>query len=87
MVIGTRKTNSGVHPGAILQNTNRKPRRTRKQIEEDKARAAELAKAAKEEATAKYQSALTRVAELRAAVEMDEQDIHAHTLRPDLRVG
>jgi hypothetical protein len=84
MVIGTRKINSNVHPGAILQS-NQKPRRNKKQIEEDKARAAGLAKAAEEEAAAKYQSALACVAELRVAVEMDEQDIQAHTLRPDLR--
>ena len=83
MVLGTRKMNSNVHPGAILQS-NRKPRRTRKQVEEDKVRAAELAKATEEKAAAEYQSALTRVAELRKAVEMNEQDIRAHTLRPDL---
>ena len=65
--------------------TNRKPRRTKKQIEDDRARAEAVAKAAEEEATAKYQSALTRVAELRAGVEADEQDIQVHTLRPDLR--
>jgi hypothetical protein len=57
MVIGTRKTNSNVHPGAILQN-NRKPRHTRKQIEEDKTRAVASVIAAEEEAAAKYQSTL-----------------------------
>lgn len=84
MVIGTRKTNTSVHPGAILQNTNRKPRRTRKQIDEDKARAAASTVVAQKEAAAKQQYALTRIAELQAAVESDENDIRAHTLRPDL---
>jgi hypothetical protein len=86
MVIGTRKKNSSVHPGAILQN-NYKLRRTKKQIEEDKAQAAASAKAAEEEAAAKYKSTLARIAELRAAVESDEQEVRAHTLRPDLCHG
>jgi hypothetical protein len=86
MVIGTRKSNSSVHPGAILQNTNRKPRRNRKQIDEDKARAAVSTAVAEEEAAAKHQYALTRIAELQAAVNLDEDDVRAHTLRPDLRV-
>jgi hypothetical protein len=86
MVIGTRKANVNVHPGAILQN-DRQPRRTRKQIEEDKAVAAAKAMAKEEEAAAKYRSVLDRVAELGKAVEKDEQGIQAHTLRPDLGTG
>jgi hypothetical protein len=84
MVIGTRKTNSNVHPGAVLQN-NRKPRRSKKQIEEDKAREAASTAAAEVDAAAKHQSTLARIAELRAIVESDERDVQAHTLRPDLR--
>jgi hypothetical protein len=83
MAIGTRKTNATVHPGAILQ-TNRQPRRTRGQIEEDKARAAATAIVAEEKAAAKYQSVLDRIAELEAAVEREEQGVKVHTLRPDL---
>jgi hypothetical protein len=86
MVISTRKTNSSTHPGAILQN-NRAPRRSREQIEEDKARAAAKAIAAEEEAAAKYQSVLKRIAELKATAENDEHSIQAHTLRPDLGVS
>ena len=85
MVIGTRKTNSSVHPGAILQNP-RKPRRSKKQMEEDKARKAALTAAAEVDTATKYQSTLARIAELQAIVENNEQDVRAHTLRPDLRV-
>ena len=83
MAIGTCKTNATVHPGAILQ-TNRQPRHTRGQIEEDKARAAATAIVAEEKAAAKYQSVLDCIAELEAAVEREEQGVKVHTLRPNL---
>ena len=86
MVIGTRKSNANAHPGAILQS-NRQPRRTRKQIEEDEAQAAAMAIAAKEKAAAMYQAALDHIAELRAEAERDEQWVQAHALRPDLAAG
>ena len=86
MVIGTCKTNSDVHPGEILQNSC-KPRRTRKQIEEDKAQAAASASMAEQEVAVKYQSTLAHIAELQGAVETNEHDVWANTLRPDLRGG
>ena len=86
MVIGTRKKNTNVHPGAILQS-NRQPRRTRKEMEEAKAHTAAKAIAAEEEAAAKYQSVLKRIAELEAMSRNEEDDIQAHSLRPDLGAG
>ena len=83
MVIGTRKKNASVHSGAVLQN-NRQPRRTREQIEEDRAREVANAIAAEAEAAAKHQAVLERIAELKALAEKDEHGIQAHTLRPDL---
>jgi hypothetical protein len=85
-MVGTCKTNFSVHPGAILQN-NCKPRHTKQQIEKDKAEAAALAIMAEKDAAAKYQSVRTRIAELQVAVEMEEQEVSANTLRPDLREG
>ena len=86
MVISTRKTNADIHPGAILQS-NRQPRRTRKQIEEDEAKAAAMAIAAEAKTAAKYQAMLERIAELKAEVEKDEQRVQEFVLRPDLAAG
>jgi hypothetical protein len=86
MVIGTRKTNANAHPGRILLGSQL-PRRTRKQIEEDKARKDAEAMAASEDAKAKHDAIVMRIAQLEAEQGQQEDNIQRHSQRPDQSYG
>jgi hypothetical protein len=80
MPIRTRKSNAGVHPGRIVLG-NQRPRRTRQQIEEDDARkkAATIARREEEEGRNRH------IAEVEDAIELNEEQVRIHAIRPDLR--
>lgn len=84
MVIGTRKSNAAKHPGRLLTDIKQQ-RRTRTQIEEDEARRKAAAVAAEEDAKAKHQAIVTRVADIEDSMERDEEVIRAYSNRPDFR--
>jgi len=73
------KSNVTAHPGHIVLE-NRTLRRTKKQIQIDKARAkrAAIAERDAEEACNKC------IAEVEDGIEMNEEDMHTHANRPDL---
>jgi hypothetical protein len=83
MVIGTRKSNANAHPGRILLGSQQ-PRRTRKQIEEDKACQEAEAMAAREEELMKHNAVVARIAQLEEDEEEYEERIRSHSQRPDL---
>jgi hypothetical protein len=82
MVIGTRKSNASAHPGLILLG-NQPPRRTKKEIEDDKARKKAQAMAASKDAKAKHDAIVMRIAQLEAEQGQQEDDIQRHSQRPD----
>ena len=82
MPITTRKSNANVHPGRIVLGNQKQPRRSRKQIEEDAARAKAAAVARAEEEVVCNR----RIAEVEDAIELNEEQVRIHTNRPDLQV-
>lgn len=83
MPVTTRKSNANVHPGDIVRNAQQK-KRTKKEIEDEKAKAKADSIAAREEAARKNHAVILNIARLKASVEREEGAIRAHTNRPDL---
>jgi hypothetical protein len=83
-MVDTCKSNATKHPGMLVVDA-RQQRRTRKQMEEDKAHTKAVATAAKDQASAERRAIITQVADIMDSVERDEEAILAHTNRPDLR--
>ena len=82
-MVATRKSNAQVHPGQILLN-NQQPWRTRKQIEEDEARANTAATAKKNQAAEQGRQRLAHLAQLDEMLEKDDATLRQHSTRPDL---
>ncbi len=83
MPVTTRKTNAEVHPGRVLIESQQ-PRRTKKQIEEDDARASAAAQDREVKATAKLRAVAECIAYLEDMVALAEMDSQTHAQRPDL---
>jgi hypothetical protein len=82
-MVATRKSNAQAHPGQILLN-NQQTRRTRKQIEEDEARANAASTAKKNQAAEQRRQRLANLAQLDEVLEKDDATLHQHSTRPDL---
>jgi hypothetical protein len=83
MPVTTRKANATAHPGHIVLSSQT-TRRSRQQIESDRAQAKAAAKAAKVQANVKHHAVLTRIAELEDELEEEDTTMHLHSARPDL---
>ena len=83
-MVDTRKSNATKHPGMLVAEAKQQ-RWTRKQMEKDKARTKAAAIAAKEQASAEHRAIITQVADIMDSVARVEEEIQAHTNRPDLR--
>ena len=80
MTVATRRSNANAHPGQVVLD-NRPKRRTKKQVQEAKARA----RAAKDQEEARRVELPGRIARLEDEIETEEQARHEHSMRPDLR--
>jgi len=80
MPMSTRKSNANAHPGRVVLESQT-VRRTTKEIQEDKACKAEAAIAQREE----EESRNKHIAEVEDAIERNEDQLHTHANRPDLR--
>ncbi len=83
MPVTTHKTNAEVHPGHVLIESQQ-PRHTKKQIEEDDARASTAAQDREVKATAKLCTVAKCIAYLEDMVALAEMDSQTHAQRPDL---
>jgi len=84
--MATRTKNAHTHPGRVVLDAQQK-RRTRNQIEEDEASARSTAIALQEDAAAKKQAVMARIADLEESVEQEERMVQKYRNRPDLRQG
>jgi len=82
MVVDTRKSNATKHPGNLLM-ASKQQRQTKAQIEKDETRTKAAAIAAKEDAIAKHQAILKRVADIEESIGRDKEAIRAYANRPD----
>ena len=80
----TRRSNANAHPGDVVRKAQRN-RRTKKEMEEDKAKAKAKSIAAKQEAAAKHHAVISTIAALKSSVEREEEAIRANGNRPDFR--
>ena len=80
MTVTTRRSNAKSHPGQVVLD-NQQKRRTKKQVQEAKARA----RAAKDQEEARRRELPGRIAQLEDEIETEEQARHEHSMRPDLR--
>lgn len=79
----TRGSNANAHPGNIVRKAQRS-RRTKKEIEEDNARAKAKSIAARQEAATKHHAVISTIAALKSSVERKEEAIQANGNRPDI---
>lgn len=86
MVVDTRKSNATKHPGKLLESGKQK-RRTRTQVEEDKARTKAVAITAENDANLKRLESVSQVADIMDSVDSEERAIQRYKNRPDLRPG
>ena len=84
MPVNTRPSNAEAHPGRVVMEGQR-VRRSKKQIEVDEARKKAAASAASRRAEEDHQRVLRQLKESEDAVEREEEAVHEHTARPDLR--
>jgi hypothetical protein len=82
MAVGTCKKNANTQPELILLDTMR-PRHTKKQIKEDKARKKAEATAVRLEAEALHHATVAHIAELENSMAQGEEVICKHANRPD----
>lgn len=80
----TRKTNANAHPGDIVRKAQRS-RRTKQEIEEERAKAKAKSIAMRQEAATKHHTVMSSIAALKSSVEHEEEAIREHASRPDLR--
>ena len=80
MTVTTRRSNANVHPGQVVLD-NQPKRRTKKQVQEAKARA----RVAKDQEEARRLELPGCIAQLEDEIETEEQVQHEHSMRPDLR--
>jgi hypothetical protein len=81
MTVTTRRSNADVHPGRIVLDSQQ-ARRTKKQVQEAKARA----KAVKDQEEARRLALPGHIAQLEDGIETEEQTRYKHSMRPDLRL-
>ena len=79
-MVSTREKNANAHPGCIVLE-GQQPRRTRKQIEDDKARS----QAAKSLNNAIRRSNHDCLKQMEDSMENEEEARFRHAMRPDLR--
>ena len=84
IMVTTREANANAHPGAVVRRAQRS-RRTREEIEKEKADAKAKSIAAKQEAAAKHRAVISTIAALKSSVEREEEAIRANSNRPDLQ--
>jgi hypothetical protein len=84
MPVTTRGANANAHPGDVVRKAQRN-RRTKQEIEEDKAKAKAKSIAAKQEAATKHRAVISTIVALKSSVEREEEAIRKHASRPDLR--
>ena len=84
MPVTTRRTNASTHPGDIVRNAQQN-RRTRQEIEEEKAKAKATSIAVRQEAARKQCAVISTIVALKSLVEHEEKAIREHAIRPDLR--
>ena len=86
MPVTTHKSNASVHPGDIVRKAQKK-KHTKKEMEDNRAKAQAESLAAKQEAARKHHVVISTIASLKASVERDEEAVRAHANRPDLCDG
>ena len=85
MPMATRKSNASAHPGHIVIQSQQ-TKRTKQQIEEDKAKAKQAAIAKKESEAARHHAVIARIRELEDTEEVDKVNGVMHAHWPDLQV-
>ena len=83
-MVVTREANANCHPGDIVRRAQQN-RRTKEEIEKEKANAKAKAIAARQEAATKHHAVISTIAALKSSVERQEEAIRANSNRPDLR--
>ncbi|KAI9429431.1 hypothetical protein H4582DRAFT_2065259 [Lactarius indigo] len=78
----THTSNVHKHPGRVIQVQKKW---TTKQVAEDKAHKKAASIAARQKAAEKCNAVLLQLTESRSAVEQDEEEVHAHSTRPDIQ--
>lgn len=84
MPVTTRGTNANTHPGDIVRKAQRN-RRTKEEIEEERAKAKAKSIAARQEAATKHRAVISTIVALKSSVERSEEAIRAQANRPDLQ--
>ena len=84
MPITTCPSNAEAHPGRIVMEGQR-VQRSKKQKEADEAQKKVTANAASRRAEEEHQRVIQQLKDIEDTVEREEEAVHEHTVRPDIR--